>query len=65
MGSVPALGRGQNAHPGGLAAGARTAPTGPRSVGIRRRVAAPAGTVAVSSPVGGPTVIDVLLPCVW
>jgi signal transduction histidine kinase len=33
--------------------------------GIRRRVAALDGTVEVSSPAGGPTVIDVLLPCVW
>ncbi len=33
--------------------------------GIRRRVAALDGTVAVSSPPGGPTVIEVELPCVW
>ncbi|MET7474579.1 histidine kinase [Streptomyces sp. NPDC005648] len=33
--------------------------------GLRRRVAALDGTVEVSSPVGGPTVIDVELPCVW
>jgi len=33
--------------------------------GMRRRVAALDGTVAVSSPAGGPTVIDVMLPCVW
>ncbi|MGW2824260.1 sensor histidine kinase [Streptomyces sp. NPDC001443] len=34
-------------------------------LGIRRRVAALDGSVVVTSPVGGPTVIDVELPCVW
>ncbi|MPY60126.1 sensor histidine kinase [Streptomyces spongiae] len=34
-------------------------------VGMRRRVAALDGTVTVTSPVGGPTVIEVELPCVW
>jgi signal transduction histidine kinase len=34
-------------------------------LGMRRRVAALDGTVEVTSPVGGPTVIDVELPCVW
>ncbi|RPF34624.1 histidine kinase [Streptomyces sp. TLI_185] len=34
-------------------------------LGMRRRVAALDGTMEVSSPAGGPTVIDVLLPCVW
>jgi signal transduction histidine kinase len=34
-------------------------------LGIRRRVAALDGTIEVSSPVGGPTVIAVELPCVW
>ena len=34
-------------------------------LGLRRRVAALDGTVRVSSPVGGPTVIEVELPCVW
>jgi signal transduction histidine kinase len=34
-------------------------------LGIRRRVAALDGDVRVSSPVGGPTVIEVELPCVW
>jgi signal transduction histidine kinase len=34
-------------------------------LGMRRRVAALDGTVEVSSPAGGPTVIDVMLPCVW
>ncbi|WP_328432870.1 hypothetical protein [Streptomyces sp. NBC_00453] len=32
---------------------------------MRRRVAALDGTMEVSSPAGGPTVIDVMLPCVW
>jgi len=34
-------------------------------LGMRRRVAALDGTVDVSSPAGGPTVIEVELPCVW
>ncbi|MEW1722532.1 histidine kinase [Streptomyces sp. NPDC093109] len=34
-------------------------------LGIRRRVAALDGTVTVSSPAGGPTVITMELPCVW
>ncbi|MEU9167164.1 histidine kinase [Streptomyces sp. NPDC048420] len=34
-------------------------------LGMRRRVAALDGTLEVTSPVGGPTVIDVELPCVW
>jgi signal transduction histidine kinase len=34
-------------------------------LGMRRRVAALDGTVEISSPGGGPTVIDVMLPCVW
>ena len=34
-------------------------------LGIRRRVAALDGTFALTSPVGGPTVIEVELPCVW
>ncbi|MFH8485355.1 sensor histidine kinase [Streptomyces longisporoflavus] len=33
--------------------------------GMRRRVAALDGTVEVVSPVGGPTVIEVELPCAW
>lgn len=32
--------------------------------GMRRRVAALDGTVQVTSPLGGPTVIEVHLPCV-
>ncbi|MZD09835.1 sensor histidine kinase [Streptomyces sp. SID5785] len=34
-------------------------------LGMRRRVAALDGNVRLSSPVGGPTVIEVELPCVW
>ena len=34
-------------------------------LGMRRRVAALDGTMEVLSPVGGPTVIEVELPCVW
>jgi signal transduction histidine kinase len=34
-------------------------------LGMRRRVAALDGTFHVTSAVGGPTVIDVELPCVW
>lgn len=33
--------------------------------GMRRRVAALDGTFSVSSPAGGPTVIETELPCVW
>ncbi|MFJ6085326.1 histidine kinase [Streptomyces sp. NPDC092369] len=39
--------------------------TGSGLLGMRRRVAALDGTVELSSPVGGPTVIEVRLPCVW
>ncbi|MFF2850954.1 sensor histidine kinase [Streptomyces sp. NPDC058001] len=34
-------------------------------LGMRRRIAAFDGTVDVTSPDGGPTVIEVELPCVW
>jgi signal transduction histidine kinase len=34
-------------------------------VGMRRRVAALDGTITVTSPVGGPTLIEAELPCVW
>ncbi|RBL80086.1 sensor histidine kinase, partial [Streptomyces cavourensis] len=34
-------------------------------IGIRRRVAALDGTVRVTSPAGGPTDIEVELPCAW
>ena len=33
--------------------------------GMRRRVAALDGTFVVTSPGGGPTVIEAELPCVW
>ncbi|MFD5462753.1 sensor histidine kinase [Kitasatospora sp. NPDC127059] len=34
-------------------------------LGLRRRVAALDGAVGIASPVGGPTVITVELPCAW
>ncbi|MEU9285080.1 histidine kinase, partial [Streptomyces sp. NPDC048275] len=34
-------------------------------LGMQRRVAALDGTLLMTSPVGGPTVIEVELPCVW
>jgi signal transduction histidine kinase len=34
-------------------------------VGMRRRVAALDGTVTLTSPAGGPTVVEVELPCAW
>ncbi|WP_246113458.1 sensor histidine kinase [Streptomyces montanus] len=34
-------------------------------LGMRRRIAALDGTLLVTSPAGGPTVIEVELPCVW
>ncbi|GAA3906088.1 sensor histidine kinase [Streptomyces gulbargensis] len=43
----------------------RTAPGGSGLLGMRRRVAALDGTVRLTSPPGGPTVIEVELPCVW
>ena len=45
------------------AAGAETGGSG--LLGMRRRVAALDGTFALTSPHGGPTVIEVELPCVW
>jgi signal transduction histidine kinase len=33
--------------------------------GMRRRVAALDGTFALTSPAGGPTVVETELPCVW
>jgi signal transduction histidine kinase len=47
------------------ASGSGTETGGSGLLGMRRRVAALDGTVAVTSPVGGPTVIQVELPCVW
>ncbi|MCI3931068.1 sensor histidine kinase [Streptomyces sp. AN091965] len=39
--------------------------TGSGLLGMRRRVAALDGIMEVNSPAGGPTVIEVELPCVW
>ncbi|MFD3532382.1 sensor histidine kinase [Streptomyces sp. NPDC058664] len=47
---------------GGAEAGERD---GSGLTGMRRRVAALDGTVRLTSPDGGPTVIEVELPCVW
>ncbi|MGW8767649.1 sensor histidine kinase [Streptomyces sp. NPDC055815] len=47
---------------GGAEAGERG---GSGLTGMRRRVAALDGTVRLTSPTGGPTVIEVELPCVW
>ncbi|MFE3825492.1 histidine kinase [Streptomyces sp. NPDC059092] len=49
----------------GPASGSGPEPGGSGLLGLRRRVAALDGTVAVTSPVGGPTLIEVELPCVW
>ncbi|MFD5748207.1 histidine kinase [Streptomyces sp. NPDC127033] len=46
-------------------AGSGLEPGGSGLLGLRRRVAALDGTVILTSPVGGPTVIEVELPCVW
>jgi signal transduction histidine kinase len=32
---------------------------------MRRRVAALDGTLTVTSPAGGPTIIEAELPCAW
>ena len=53
-------GKGGAGSPGGDASG-----TGTGLPGMRRRVAALDGTFALTSPAGGPTVIEVELPCVW
>ncbi|MBO8191725.1 sensor domain-containing protein [Streptomyces oryzae] len=34
-------------------------------LGVRRRVAALDGSVCLTSPSGGPTVVEVVLPCAW
>ncbi|RFU85796.1 sensor histidine kinase [Streptomyces triticagri] len=59
-GAEAALGRGA----GALGAGPEH-PLGTGLFGIRRRVAALDGTVRVTSPDGGPTEIEVELPCAW
>lgn len=52
----------EDAGHGGAEAGERG---GSGLTGMRRRVAALDGTVRLTSPRGGPTVIEVELPCVW
>ncbi|MEU7070873.1 histidine kinase [Streptomyces narbonensis] len=52
----------EDAGRGGAEAGERG---GSGLTGMRRRVAALDGTVRLTSPRGGPTVIEVELPCVW
>ena len=47
------------------APGSRTRAGGSGLPGMRRRVAALDGTFNVTSPTGGPTVIEAELPCVW
>ncbi|MFJ2176319.1 histidine kinase [Streptomyces sp. NPDC087851] len=49
----------------GSAAASGLEPGGSGLLGLRRRVAALDGSVVVTSPVGGPTLIEVELPCVW
>jgi signal transduction histidine kinase len=49
----------------GGAEGAGNGTDGTGLPGIRRRVAALDGTFMVTSPAGGPTVIEAELPCVW
>ncbi|MFE1902742.1 sensor histidine kinase [Streptomyces gardneri] len=53
---------GEDAGRGGAEAGERG---GSGLTGMRRRVAALDGAVRLTSPRGGPTVIEVELPCVW
>jgi signal transduction histidine kinase len=51
---------------GGAEGGAtRDAAGGSGLAGMRRRVAALDGTMVLTSPAGGPTVIEVELPCAW
>ncbi|MEV0440176.1 sensor histidine kinase [Streptomyces spectabilis] len=45
--------------------GADGAGTGSGLLGMRRRVAALDGIMEVNSPAGGPTAVEVELPCVW
>jgi signal transduction histidine kinase len=47
------------------ASGSGQETSGTGLIGMRRRVAALDGTMIVTSPAGGPTVIEVELPCVW
>jgi signal transduction histidine kinase len=50
---------------GGAESAERAETTGTGLPGMRRRVAALDGTFTVTSPIGGPTVIEAELPCVW
>ena len=59
------LGRGLRVRVADEGPGGADETSGSGLLGMRRRVAALDGTMEVSSPAGGPTVIDVLLPCVW
>ncbi|MFQ6396194.1 histidine kinase [Nocardia sp. KC 131] len=45
--------------------GAGTEPGGSGLLGMHRRVAALDGILTVTSPAGGPTIIEAELPCVW
>lgn len=45
--------------------GADGAGAGSGLLGMRRRVAALDGIMEVNSPAGGPTAVEVELPCVW
>jgi signal transduction histidine kinase len=56
-------GKGGAGHPEGAAEGGTEGGTG--LPGMRRRVAALDGTLTVTSPVGGPTLIEAELPCAW
>ncbi|MGW0711308.1 histidine kinase [Streptomyces sp. NPDC002643] len=55
----------EQAEQGVTTSGGPGAMGGSGLLGMRRRVAALDGTFALRSPVGGPTVIEVELPCVW
>ncbi|GAA1680921.1 hypothetical protein GCM10009680_20370 [Streptomyces yatensis] len=59
-------GAGETGGSGSAEGGSGRGPEGARGLlGIRRRVAALDGTVTVTSPRGGPTVVTVELPCRW
>lgn len=50
---------------GAKEAAAGLEPGGSGLPGMRRRVAALDGTFSVTSPQGGPTIIEAELPCAW
>ncbi|UUU29055.1 histidine kinase [Streptomyces sp. CA-210063] len=64
-GGSGASGRAATPGPPDPGPGPASAMGGSGLLGMRRRVAALDGRMAVTSPVGGPTVIEVELPCVW